>query len=103
MLDSVGAVLVQCVRDVYECLKDSSDITKSQEIIKGKLETGDGIGRDQIYNKEPSLPIHSIQHALSTFRNTGTYLSLLKKGGLPEEYWHLYEKKQLTGVHQKHG
>jgi hypothetical protein len=54
------------------------------------LQTGDGIGHKTIRTKEPSLSEHHIKAALSTFRSTGLYLSLLKKGGLPEEFHHLF-------------
>ncbi|MBF0233919.1 MAG: hypothetical protein HQK65_12900 [Desulfamplus sp.] len=77
-----GAVLVQCVRDVYGDPQKAGHPER-----KGNLEKGRGIGDATILSKEPSLKKHSVISALSVFRSTGQYLKLLKKGGLPEEFW----------------
>jgi len=66
--------------------------------VRYRIENGTGIGDATIINKEPSLSKNSVIHALSTFRKTGHYLPLLKKGGLPKEFWHLYEKPQTTTI-----
>jgi len=80
----VGAVLVQCVKDVYDPLNNrSSNIQGST--TKQNLENGSGIGRETILAKEPSLSLRGVIAALSVFRKTDGYLKLLKKGGLPEE------------------
>ena len=94
VLDSVGAVLVQCVRDVYGSLIKGSAKTREQS----NLENGTGIGRETILAKEPSFAPRHAQHSLETFRSTGTYLTLLKKGGLPEQFWHLYEVPPTTNI-----
>lgn len=78
VLDSVGAVLVQCVKDVVPLLGISTD--PDIIAIKRNIEKGDGIGWKLIHKKEPSLPAHSVQAALSVFRSTDEYLKLLKKG-----------------------
>ncbi len=96
VLDSVGAVLVQCVKDVYDPLKNISEDKRSTGTIKGNLEKGEGLGRDVILAKEPSLQAHSVQAALSVFRKTDGYLKLLKKGGLPEEFHPLFPARSKT-------
>lgn len=97
VLDSVGAVLVQCVRVLYkggvQGLPDVNWVT-----IKTNITSGEGIGYKLIHKTEPSLSEKLARTALSTFRSTGTYLSLLKKGGLPEQFWHLYEKTPVTKI-----
>jgi len=82
VLDSVGAVLVQCVKDVY--VMGMTTDPSGRDEIKMRLINGDGIGWKSIIKKEPSLSAHSVQAALSVFRKTDAYLKLLKKGGLPE-------------------
>jgi hypothetical protein len=99
VLDSVGAVLVQCVKDVYGCLNNGSDTTHSYKIVKGQLEAGQGIGRETILAKEPSLSLRGVIAALSVFRSTDGYLKLLKKGGLPEQFHHLYDKPAITTIY----
>lgn len=96
VLDSVGAVLVQCVRDVYYGDKVTGNIQGSTN--KQKIENGEGIGWRAVQGRETSLSQAAIRHALSTFRSTNLYLDLLKKGGLPEGFWHLYESEPLTKV-----
>jgi len=96
VLDSVGAVLVQCVRDVLPILRNPSAADESA--IKRNIEHGDGVGWELVKGKEPSLSKKQIQTSLSAFRSTGLYLTLLKKGGLPEEFWHLYEADPITRV-----
>lgn len=96
VLDSVGAVLVQCVRDIYDPSGKFSG--SSKESVEGNLKAGRGLGVDNIMAKEPSLPEQNIKAALRTFRTTGTYLTLLKKGGLPQEFWHLYEVPTTTTI-----
>jgi len=86
--------MVQIVRDVHYPEKIQGNVQGSTS--KQKLENGEGVGFDVIHKKEPSLSEHYIRTALRTFRKTGVYLELLKKGGLPEEYWHLYEKEPIT-------
>jgi len=93
VLDSVGAVLIQIVRDVYKDMEKNPDPEKT-----GNLNSGRGIGRETILSKEPSLSEGNIKAALFSFRNTGVYLQLLKKGGLPEEFWHWYEKPIITSI-----
>ncbi|SLM31047.1 hypothetical protein MTBBW1_2620011 [Desulfamplus magnetovallimortis] len=91
-------MLVQCVRDVYELPLNKGADTRSYGTIKGNLEKGNGLGEETIKSKEPSLSKSQVEHSLKTFRSTGVYLSLLKKGGLPEEFWHLYETKPTTTI-----
>ena len=96
VMDNVAAVLVECVKCVYqEDMKKKSDPLSEQ---RGNLESGRGIGRNVIHEKEPALSTAQIQAALQTFKATGVYLKLLKKGGLPEEFWHLYEKTPTTTI-----
>lgn len=94
VLDSVGAVLVQCVKDVYASLNNGS--VSNRNDVKISLESGRGIGRETILAKEPSLSLRGVIAALSTFKATGLYLELLKKGGLPEQFHHLYDKPAIT-------
>ena len=95
VLDSVGAVLVQIVKEVYAKMNPSDQkVTQVQKSI----ENGGGINREVFLNKEPSFSHFQVQNTLATFRNTDVYLQLLKKGGLPEEFWHLYEKPQITTI-----
>ena len=75
---------MQCVKDVYV------EHVKAQPELKGNLEAGRGIGWRIITDKEPALKRTMVDSALSTFRATGIYLDLLKKGGLPEQFWHLF-------------
>ena len=98
VLDSVGAVLVACVKDIYGPNKKSTHNPTNISIKASVETTGSGVGVEAILGKEPSLQRMAVKHALSTLRNTGTYLILLKKGGLPEEFWHLYEKPQITTI-----
>ncbi len=100
VLDSVGAVLVSCVKDIYCNNVGAScpDMTKSQEIVKGQVESGEGIGRRVILAKEPSFPERHVKTALKTFKSTNTYLKLFKKGGLPEEFWPLYDQVAITTI-----
>jgi len=95
VLDSVGAVLVQCVKDVYDPLNNRSEGSTQNRL---HLESGVGIGRETILAKEPSLSLRGVIAALSVFRKTDGYLKLLKKGGLPEEFHHLYDKPAITTI-----
>ena len=94
VMDNVAAVLVECVRDYGN--KNYHNIQGST--LLQKLQNGDGIGHKTIHKREPALSTAQIQAALRTFKATGIYLQLLKKGGLPEEFWHLYEKPQTTTI-----
>ena len=96
VLDSIGAVLVSCVKDTMRSWPDWPGPKKDGNNPIQTLKNGKGIGRNIIKEKEPSLIEKHIKTAFRTFRTTGVYLELLKKGGLPEEYWHLYEKEPIT-------
>jgi len=98
VMDSVAAVLVQCVRDAYDPRENITKGVISIGTIKGHLASGKGIGWPEIKQKEPSLTEHHIRTALKTFRNTGLYSKLLKQGGLPKQFLHLYEKPIVTTI-----
>ena len=97
VLDSVGAVLVQCVRDIYD-RGGKGFPPPVLESLLNSISSGEGVGHRTITEREPSLTTGHVKAALRTFRSTGLYLSLLKKGGLPEQLWHLYESKPITAV-----
>ena len=77
VLDSVGAVLVQCVKEVYNPENVCTRGNISEGSIKGNLESGVGIGWQTITAKEPAFSRRMVDSALATFRTTGTYLKLL--------------------------
>ena len=98
VLDNVAAVLVECVKDAIEIQDTCPGSPSGGNTPLQTLENGKGIGQKTIHEKEPTLSLKYIRTALQTFRATGVYLKLLKKGGLPEEFWHLYEKPQTTTI-----
>ena len=98
VLDATQAVMVQIVKDTYGLGENSPPVHKNGKMPIENLENGYGVGYKLIIEKEPTLTEHQVKPALSTFKQTGIYLDLLKKGGLPQEFWHLYEQKATTTI-----
>jgi len=57
------AVLVECVKDVYNLLVKKPEGAISDGSIKGNLESGRGIGRETIHEKETALSLAYIRAA----------------------------------------
>ena len=80
VLDSVGAVLMQCVRDAYKTPPKKEASQSGGQTPRQKLENGNGIGEGAILAKESGITKMQVVHALSALRSTDAYLTPLKKG-----------------------